>query len=277
MTLNLVGRDEFKRLADLAIKATAADNAFVSLSDRSGGTTRFANSQITQNVNVRRQSLSVSVAFGQRHGSASTTQLSDAAIQETVRRAEAVAKIAPEDAEYLPPLPAQHYPVLPTLRLETAETGPARRLRDAKTAIDLCRAADLTAAGIVSTYTTATGLAANTGLFAHETRSRAQFSLTATGKNSTGWVNNANRSIDDLGVEQRTRNAIDKARGSADPKEIPAGKYTVNATFAPTSSLSNSRDSILPRLDASGVSRYCGARHFGMANQDISIGSLPKL
>ena len=227
MSLDLIERDGFKRLADVAMEASSADHTFVSLSDTAGGTTRFANNQIVQNVHVRRQSLSVTVAFGKQRGSASTTDISDEAVRAAARRAEEIAKVSPEDPEYLPPLGARDYPVYPTLRQETADAGPARRIADARTAIELCKSADLQGAGIVSAYVSATGLAADTGLFAYEPRSRAQFSLTATGENSTGWVNNANRSIDDLGVAERTRIAIEKAQRSAKPTELPAGRYTV--------------------------------------------------
>ena len=51
--------------------------------------------------------------------------------------------------------------------------------------------------------------------------------MTATGENSTGWVKNAHRSIDELGVAERTDVAIDKALRSRDPREVPAGRMTV--------------------------------------------------
>ncbi len=227
MPVELLDRQRFERIAEIALNASTAEHKRVSLTDSSAGTTRFANSQVTQNVDVRRQALSVSVAFGQQRGSASTTDLSEASIQDAVRRAEEIAKVAPPDPEYLPPLPAQRYPVLPTLRSDTAAAGPQRRIGLAGEAIALCRSAGVGAAGIVSTEISAVGLAASSGLLAFEQRGEAQFSLTATGEDSSGWVNNANRSIDALGVAERTRVAIDKARASAAPRELPAGRYTV--------------------------------------------------
>lgn len=227
MSEQLLTRGEFERIANLAIKAATAEHTFVSLSDSTGGTTRFANNQITQNVNSRRLSFSTSVAFGKQRGSASTTDLSDESVKECVRRAEASARLVPEDPEYLPPLPPQVYPILASLRSETARCGPARRATEAGRAIRQCREAGLQAAGIVSAYASAEGVAASSGLLAFEQRSSAQFSLTATGEDSSGWVNDQNRSIDDLRVDDRTRVAIDKALRSAKPREAPAGRYTV--------------------------------------------------
>jgi predicted Zn-dependent protease len=224
---DLLPQSEFRRLSQTAFESAGADDVRVNLSDRVGGTTRFANNQITQNVRTHRAELTVGVAFGKRAGAASTTNLTDEAIRATVKRAEQIAQVTPEDPEYLPPVEQQLLPVLPTRRADTAAAGPQRRFDAAKIACDLCAAAGMQAAGIAATYTDAVGLAANNGLFAYEQRSRADFSLTATATDSSGWSKNAVRSLDDLDVEAMTRRAIDKARNSADPREIPAGRMTV--------------------------------------------------
>lgn len=227
MAVELISRERFRHLADVAIAAARGDHAWVSLSDRIGGTARFANNQITQNIDVRRWSLSVGVAFGHKRGSATTTDLSERAIVEAVRRAEKLAELAPEDPEFMPPVGPQTYPVFVVFRPETAEAGPARRTALAGVAIRLCREAGLVGAGIVATRTVAVGVAASTGLFAYEQRTRADFSLTATAEDSSGWVRDANRSIDDIDIERLSRRAIEKAQISARPREIPAGWYTV--------------------------------------------------
>lgn len=217
---------EFRRLAKFALDASKAEHKFVSFSDRVGGTTRFALNRVVQNVNTRRFELTFTASFGQKSGSASTSDLSDDAIRDVVRRAEALAQMAPADPEFLPPIAQPLYPILASYRPETAEADPARLARDAGEAIRQCNAANLVAAGIVSAYVSAVGVAASSGLSGYEQRTESEFSLTATGEDSTGWVNNANRSIDDLGVAERTAIAIEKAKRSAGPRELPAGKYT---------------------------------------------------
>ena len=83
----LTGRDEFRFLADLVLKHSPGDHTLVSLHDQHSGTTRFANNQIVQNVDTRRGSLRVTVAFERRQGTAGTTDLTAGAVQETVTRA----------------------------------------------------------------------------------------------------------------------------------------------------------------------------------------------
>ena len=79
----LTSREEFRFLTDLVLKHSTGEHTFVALQDVYSGTTRFANNQMVQNVNVRRASLAVTVAFGQQHGTASTTDLTAGAVRET--------------------------------------------------------------------------------------------------------------------------------------------------------------------------------------------------
>ena len=224
----LTSRQEFEFLADLVMKHSTSDHTFFSLRDVHGGTTRFANNQVIQNVNQRRGSLSITVAFGRQHGSASTTDFTAGAVRETLKQAESIAKLSPDDPEYLPPVGVQTYLSLPSARPETSAAGPARRLDYAREAIGQCKMENLNAAGTVSSSAATVGLAAETGLRAYEERTEARFSLTVQAGEATGWSAAAHRSIDRLHVQERTLAAIIKAkRGADEPQELPPGRYTV--------------------------------------------------
>ncbi|HZS94178.1 MAG TPA: DNA gyrase modulator, partial [Chloroflexota bacterium] len=217
----LIGRDDFRRLANLALKSSEADHTFVSLHDVSSGTTRFANNQIVQNLNQHRVTLSVTVAFGRRHGTATATDFGEESIRDMVKRAAAAARVSPEDPEYVPPLGPQQYASLPTTNEATVQAGPERRIALAGDAIAFCRREGVTAAGIVASGVAAVGVAANTGLFAYEQRTDAKFSLTAIAGEASGWSANVHRSIERLDVTNRTEIAIRKAQQGKSPKELP--------------------------------------------------------
>ncbi|MDP3597969.1 MAG: TldD/PmbA family protein, partial [Nitrospirota bacterium] len=197
------------------------------LHDQQSGTTRFANNQIVQNVDTRRGSLSVTVAFGRRHGTASTTDFTAGSVQEVVTRATEIAQLSPEDPEYLPPVEPQQYSTPPTTRVETALAGPARRMEYTNEAIGQCRMESLGAAGTLSSSMATVGVAASTGLFAHEERTDARFSLTVQAGEATGWGAAAHRSIDHLKVQERTLTAINKAKRGLEVRELPPGRYPV--------------------------------------------------
>lgn len=218
---------EFRFLADLVLKRSGGDDTVVTLRDEHGGTTRFANNRIVQNVDTRRGTLTVSVAFGRRRGSSSTTDFTAGSIQDTLTRAERIARISPEDPEYLPPPDPQIYPTRPTSRPETVGAGPSRRLEYVNEAIGQCRIENLQSAGIVSSSVASVGVAASNGLFAHEERTEARFSITVQADDATGWSSAAHRSLDHLKIQERTLTAIQKAKRGREPRECPPGRYRV--------------------------------------------------
>lgn len=223
----MTSRDEFRFLADLVLARSSGDDTIVTLHDLHSGTTRFANNQVVQNVDTRRGTLAVVVAFGGRHGTASTTDFTAGSILETLARAERSARVSPEDPEYLPPPEPQPFPVRETARPETTAAGPMRRLEYANEAIGQCRMENLMGAGIVSSSVSSVGVAAGNGLFGYEVRADARFSLTVHAGDATGWSAAAHRSVDHLKIQERTLAAIGKAKRSRDPGELPAGTYPV--------------------------------------------------
>ncbi|MCS6897613.1 MAG: metallopeptidase TldD-related protein [Nitrospira sp.] len=223
----MTSREEFRFLADVILARSSGDHTVVTLHDERAGTTRFANNQVIQNVDARRALLTVTVSFGRRHGSASTTDFTAGAVQEMVGRAERIARATPEDPEYLPPPEPSPFPLRETARAETVANGPVRRHEYANEAISLCRMENLTAAGIVSSSVASVGVAADNGLFGCETRTHAEFSLTVQAGDATGWSAAFHRSIDHLKIQERTLAAIDKAKRGRDTRELPPKDYPV--------------------------------------------------
>lgn len=272
----LTSRNEFRFLAELVMKRSTGDHALVSLHDQQSGTTRFANNQIVQNVDTRRGSLSVTVAFGRRHGTASTTDFTAGSVQETVTKATEIAQLSPEDPEYLHPVGPQQYQTPPTTRVETTLAGPARRLEYANEAIGQCRMENLGAAGILSSSIATVGVAASTGLFAHEERTDARFSLTVQAGEATGWGAAAHRSIDHLKVQERTLTAINKAKRGLEVRELPPGRYPVILEPAAVAGLWSA---LLWTLDAKayekGTSALSGKLGQPIVDRRLSLRNLP--
>jgi predicted Zn-dependent protease len=272
----LTSRDEFRFLADLVLKRSDADQTVVNLYDQHTGTTRFANSRIVQNVDTRRGTLTVSVAFDGRRGSASTTDFSSGSVQDMLARAQRIARVSPEDPEYLPPPDPQLFPTPLTSRPETAAAGPARRLEYANEAIGQCRIENLEAAGIVSSSVASVGVAASNGLFAQEERTEARFSLTVQADDATGWSAAAHRSIDHLKIQERTLTAITKAKRSREVQELEPGRYPVILEPAAVAGLWSW---MLWMLDAKsyekGTSPFAGQLGRQILDERLTLQNLP--
>lgn len=223
----MISETTFRTAADTILAASTADHTFVRVGDTESSTLRFANNQVVQHVSVREPRISVEVAFGRRVGSSSTNRLDRASLVATLRRAEEIARVTPEDPEYLPPLPPQQYESMPTFAGPTAAATAATIAARVKPVVSLCVHRGLTGAGILTNTVSASGLAASSGLFGYVQSTEAEFSLTASGTDSSGWTLNSHRDISKLDINGRTQRAVEKAVLSREPRELPAGHYPV--------------------------------------------------
>ncbi len=205
-----------------------------------------------------------------------TTDFSAGSVQDALARAERIARVSPEDPEYLPPPEPQVFPTLQTSRPETAAAGPPRRLEYANEAIGQCRIENLEAAGIVSSSVASVGVAASNGLFAQEERTEARFSLTVQAEDATGWSAAAHRSIDHLKIQDRTLTAINKAKRSRDVQELAPGRYRVILEPAAVAGLWSW---MLWTLDAKsyekGTSPFAGQLGRQILDERLTLQNLP--
>ncbi len=227
MSTTLASKETFERIAALILSRSTADDTLVGLSDSHSATLRFANNQVVQNVAARTPSLSVRVAIGKRVGRATTNQLGRASILSTLRRAEEIAGLAPDDPEFLPSLPPQEYDSAMRFVDATANARPGHIAQRVRPVVRACDERGLSGAGIMTNQSTVTGLAASSDLFAFDRSTSATFSLTATAPDSTGWVMTRHRDINGLRQGERTDSAVDKALRSKNPRRIEPGHYTV--------------------------------------------------
>jgi predicted Zn-dependent protease len=79
-----------------------ADETEVSLGGQQSGNIRYARNAVSTAGEVSNLSLSVSSSFGKRTGNASINEFDDASLEKVVRRAEELARLSPENPEYMP-------------------------------------------------------------------------------------------------------------------------------------------------------------------------------
>lgn len=272
----LTSREEFEFLTDLVLRHSTGEHACVTLHDHHSGTVRFANNQVIQHVDTRKVRFLVTIGFGKKHGTASTTDLTAGAVRETVQRAESLARVTPEDPEFLPPPGRQHYESWPTFRPETLEANVHGRLQLARDVIEQCQAEQVQGAGILTSTVTVVGVAANSGLFAYEPRTEARFSLTAQIHDASGWTAAVHRSIDKLDVVNRSLLAIGNCKRGKGSRKIPAGRYTVVLQPPAVVGLLNGMLSVLDAKSyESQTSPFSGKLHQPIIDTRFSLHNRP--
>ena len=105
-----LSREECEVLAKRTLGfVTAADAARVNINSGSRGNTRFAVNQVSTGGDNYDTAVAVTAYAGKRSATSTTNQLDDASLRQAVQTAERLARLAPEDPEFLPELDPQQY------------------------------------------------------------------------------------------------------------------------------------------------------------------------
>ncbi len=191
--------------------------------------TRFANSQIHQNVAETNVSINLRVAVGKRVGVASSGRTDDEGIRRLASSAAAIARVVEELEDWggLPePTPIEDVPA--GYARGTAEASPELRADGVRAVIAAADDAGVIGYGSFSTGTETTAVANSKGVRAAGTRTVAQLLTVSMGPNGgTGYAEQS--AVDATTIDAGTigREASDKARATANAVTIDAGDYPV--------------------------------------------------
>jgi predicted Zn-dependent protease len=221
---------EAKRLMEKALSFSKADECAVNLSGYKSGNIRYARNTLTTSGAQSGISLVIQSSFGKRMGTFTTNELTDAALEQAVRRSEELAKLAPENPEYVKNLGRQSYLSSKTHFESTANITAEYRATVAAAGIAPCKQnGNLTAAGFFQNTESFQAMANTSGAFAYQLSTAVEFNLTVRSNDGTGsgYVYRDVNDIDKFDAVSASQIAIDKALQSREPKAIEPGKYTV--------------------------------------------------
>ncbi len=226
----ILSSDDSQKVCERAIKLSKADSCEVQLTSNATGNTRFAANQMSTSGLVADVGLAIQSSYGSRHAVVVTNELTDEAIERTVRQAEALAKLAPEDPEAMPPLGPQSYLPVNAYFESTAKLTPGDRAKVALQALGKSRGAgDLLASGFMLTSANTNALANDKGLFAYyrNTSSNYQLTVRTTDGSGSGWAAADSQDWEHLDFRSVADRATEKAMLSRNPVAIEPGRYTV--------------------------------------------------
>lgn len=235
-TANILEQEQALSIVESVIKQSSADGVFVSLSATEEALSRFSENQITQNVNRKQINLTITSYFGTRSASASTTDLNKEAIASTIQRSQELAKIAPEDPEWMPLLTPQQYEQRrPAFDVNTASLSPLARGEIIKKVCNLSAKSGVEGSGTLSTETSLLCIGNSRGLTACNQETKANYSFTARIEDGSSWSKRTAYSLQQLPIELLTNQLIERAFTSRNPRTVNPGVYPVifdGAAFA---------------------------------------------
>jgi len=206
-----------------------ADECEVNLNGSDNGNIRYARNSVSTSGGISQNSLVVSSAFGKKLGVATINEFDDESLRKVVARAEELARLAPENPEYVPFMGPQTYKESATYVESTAAMSPKDRADAVAESLKISKDNKLTAAGFLENSTGFAAMMNSKGLFAYNTATNVNFNVTLRtedGKGS-GYATKAFNDFTKLDVKSATKTAADKATKSVTAKAIEPGKYTV--------------------------------------------------
>lgn len=227
--MSIMTEAEAKTILAKVLKLSTADECTAQLTGSIEGNIRFALNNVSTSGVVSNTDLAVTVAFGRRVGAATINEFSDAALARVVKRAEELAKLAPENPEFVSAVEAKPYKPSDTFSPATAAITPEQRAAVALASIGPCRAQNLIAAGFLNDEQSFVAFANSKGASGYQRATTLDYTCTvrtSDGRGS-GWVA---RNLQDSAAFKPASDieiAMRKASASAEAQSLEPGKYTV--------------------------------------------------
>lgn len=225
----IYSKEEAKKIMEKALSFSTADACEINLNGSESGNIRYARNTVSTAGHRSNQTLVVQSNFGKKSGTATIDEFDDASLEKVVKRAEELAKLSPENPEFMPPLGPQTYEASKTYSESTAKITPEYRAEVASSSIGPAASKDVTAAGFLNDSSGFGSMMNSNGLFAYNQSTNLNFTVTMRSNDGTGsgWVTRDYNDVSKFDPVEASNIAIDKALMSREAKAIEPGKYTV--------------------------------------------------
>ncbi|HUF26573.1 MAG TPA: TldD/PmbA family protein [Gemmatimonadaceae bacterium] len=224
-----LSRDEAEALARRVLSFVTAEEARVTINSGSRGNTRFAVNQISTAGDNFNTTVTVRARVGRRIGSSTTNRLDDDALRAAVGTAERLARLSPEDPEFVSELGPQTYPSASAWSDATASLEPTTRAAAVRTISEPARGAELQSTGYLEARAGSFCVANTRGLFAWGRDTSLALTTTVRTPDGTGsgWAGASHFDWSRIDPAALGARAIEKARRSVEPAAVEPQRYTV--------------------------------------------------
>jgi predicted Zn-dependent protease len=234
-----LSRDESRQLCQRILGFAKADHTRVNVTSGIRGFTRTAINRITTAGETSDVSVRITSVFGKRVASVDTNRLDDASLASAVRDAEALARIAPENPEYLPELGPQTYMEVDGYYASTGGLTTESRARAASLGIKVANQAKFVAAGFIDMAAGSEAIATSNGLYGYHSATGVASTLTIRTPDglSSGWGGDEGADWNTIESERIAEDALRKCRDWRGKRPLDPGKYEVVLESAATGML----------------------------------------
>ena len=237
--MKFLTQEDTKRICDKVMSMTKADECIVTINGGRTGNIRYARNAVSTAGLVENATLGVAVAFGKKQGIATINEFDDKSLEKALRIAEDLARLAPENPEFMPAVSKQQFRPTETFSAKTAAIDPEFRAQTAAYSIEASRKNKLVSAGFFTDNTSFNTIANSNGVFGHQEATGVDFTCTVRTEDGrgSGWVKRSATDVSRFDAREASDVAIEKALRSVEAKALEPGRYTVILEPAATSEL----------------------------------------
>ncbi len=105
----ILSKDDARAILEKAMSFSKADGFESNVNGNVGGNIRYARNTVTTSGRESDLTLIVQSNYGKKMGTATINEFDDASVEKVVRRSEELAKLAPENPEFVDVLGPQQY------------------------------------------------------------------------------------------------------------------------------------------------------------------------
>ncbi len=224
-----LSRSDAEALAQKVLAFSAADEARVNINSGTQGNTRFAQNQVSTAGDAYDANITITSAFGKKTASATTNRFDDESLRGMVQTSERLARLVPEDPEYMGELDPQQYIQSEPYFETTAGITPESRARAVMEIAGPAMRQNLVSTGYLSHFTGSNTVANKRGLFAYARGTNVSFTTTVRTADGTGsgWAGGGENDWSKMNFGSLAETAIRKAELSRNPRAVEPGEWTV--------------------------------------------------
>ena len=222
-------RAQMRELCQKVLSFTKADHTRVNIRSGMNAFTRTAINRVTTAGTSNNTTVRITSVFGKRVASIDTNRIDEASIERAVRDSEDLAKIAPEDPEYLPELGTQTYLEVDGYYPSTGNLTTEARARAATLGIEAAERVKAVAAGFIDMNAGSQAIATSNGLFGYYSGTGVASTLTIRTPDglSSGWGGDEGGDWNTIESERVADDALRKCQQWRGKTALEPGKYEV--------------------------------------------------
>jgi predicted Zn-dependent protease len=221
--------EEAHDLAQKILKYSRAESARINIESGRRTFARCADNRITTAGGSNDVSVSIVSVFGKRVASVRTNILDDESLLDAVGRSESLARLAPENPEYLSELGPQEYTNVEAYYESTGDIDPAELAEAMSRSIKGAGDAGFVASGYIDVRAGSQAVATSNGLFAYQASTGVASTLTVRTPDgsSSGWAGDESADWRLIETDRIVEDAVRKCETWRGHSPLDAGTYTV--------------------------------------------------